>query len=162
MMKRTFLSIVVFCFSLLIVGCGKEPSQISCKSEQKEDDVSVVVEMLFKRNNKKNLVTSGQLIMSYDLSGITFGEASGEKLNHDDIGGVIDTMFSNVCLDVGDNYENCEVIETKNGADVVMTFDLTNLARTSAGKFHKNMSIEQIKSFIIGRNEELEMTCTTS
>lgn len=162
-MKKRLMILTIICFGLLLVGCGnkKEASEISCKYGQVEEGVSVVVEMIFKRDNKKKLVTSGQLIMSYNLSDLTFEEENGEELGKDDIEGLIETMFSGVCNNIGDNYSDCNVVETEKGADIVMDFNLTNLAQTSGGEFHKNMTIEQIKQYIIGRNEETDMMCTT-
>ena len=162
-MKKNVKLLIIVCISLLAIGCGKkEPSQVSCVYKQGEDNMAVEVEMLFKRDNNKKLVTSGKLIMTYDLSGITFGEESGENIGKDDIEGVFETMFSNVCTDIGDNYSDCEVVETKNGANIIMTFNLDNLAKTSAGEFHKNMTIPQIKEFITGKNKDIQMNCTTS
>lgn len=162
-MKKRLMILTIICFGLLLVGCGnkKEASEISCKYGQTEDGLSVVVKMVFKRDNKKKLVTSGQLIMSYNLSDLTFGEVDGEELGKDDIGGLIETMFSSVCNNIGENYSDCNVVETENGADIIMDFDLNNLSQTSGGEFHKNMTIEQIRQYIIGRNEETDMICTT-
>lgn len=161
-MKKRFMILIVVCFGLLLVGCGnKEASEISCKYGQTEDDLSVVVEMVFKRDNKKKLVTSGQLIMSYNLGNLTFEDEDGDELGKDDIDGFVETMFASVCDNIGDNYSDCKVVETESGADIVMDFNLTSLAQTSGGEFHKNMTIEQIKKYIMGRNEDTDMICTT-
>lgn len=158
-MKKKIMYLTMICVTLLMAGCGNktEPSEISCKFSQKENDLSVIVKMEFKRDNEKKIVTSGQLVMSYDLRNLSLG-------NEEDKNGVDsfeEIMFSSVCDNIGDNYTDCNVVETESGVDIIMAFNLDNLAKTSAGQFHKNMTIAQIKSYIMGRNENTDMICTT-
>ncbi len=155
--------IIILLALLTLTGCGnkKDLSEISCKYSQSEDDMGVVVEMRFKRDNKKNLVTSGELIMSYNLAGIDLGSYEGEELTKDNVDGLITGLFSSVCDNTGDNYTDCKVVETEKGADIVMSFNLDNLAKTSEGQFHKNMNIQQIKSYILKRSTDSNMVCTT-
>ncbi len=162
-MKKIMMLLILLFIVITLAGCGNknQASEISCKYNQSEDDMGVIVEMKFKRDNKKNLVTSGELIMSYNLAGIDLGSIEGEELNKDNVDGLIEGLFSSVCDNIGDNYTNCEVVETENGADIVMVFNLDNLAKTSEGQFHKNMNIQQIKSYILKRSSDSNMVCTT-
>lgn len=160
-MKKKVMILTILCLTLLLVGCGKtEPSEISCEFSQKENNMSVIVKMEFTRDNEKKLVTSGQLVMSYNFKDLYLGN-DGEEESKDDASGFIDIIFSSVCDNPGENYTDCKVIETDNGADIVMPFNLDNLVKTSAGQFHKNMTIEQIKNYIMSRNENSDMVCTT-
>lgn len=162
-MKKTFMFIFILCSVFLICGCGnkKEPSQISCKYTEGAGDFGVAVEMLFKRDNKKELVTLGQLIMSYDLGGTKLSELQTGEYDENSVEGIMGNLFDSVCDNLGTNYEDCEIVETDTGVDVVMTFNLTGLAQTSAGEFHRNMTINQIKQYIQGKNEDVQMVCTT-
>lgn len=162
-MKKKIMILLLVLLCGLLVGCGnkKEPTEISCKYVEGEDELSVSVEMVFKRDNKKKLITDGKLIMSYNLSDLAFGEVDEDQIGEDSLSAFMDTMFAGVCDNIGTNYKDCEIKETKKGADVIMTFNLTNLAQTSAGEFHRNMTIEQLKNFISKKENETDMICTT-
>ena len=161
-MKKCICTILLIFFICLLAGCkNDEPSQISCKYSEGSGDFSVVVEMLFKRDNKREKVTFGHLKMSYDLGDIKLDDIKNGNIEDEEVANLLSTLFDTVCQNVGSNYSDCDVVETDIGADVIMTFDLTNLAQTSSGSFHRNMSIEQIKEYIQSRSEDMQMVCTT-
>lgn len=161
-MKKMIMLSIAIILAFLSIGCSNKDdlTEISCKYVEKEDDMSVEVEMYFKRDNKENIVTLGQLKMFYDFSSISFSDEK-EEVSISEIENIVDLLFSGVCDNLGDNYSDCIVNKNEKSAEVVMTFNLSNLAQTSSGKFNKNMSIEQIRQFIINNDQDTDMICIT-
>ena len=124
-MKKTFMFILIFLLMISISGCGnkKEPSQISCKYKEVTGDFAVNVEMLFKRDNKKKLVTSGQLIMSYDLGESNLSDIQSQESDENSVDGILGGFFDTVCDNIGANYTNCEIVETEKEISYLSSFE---------------------------------------
>ena len=155
MKKKILIGLLLSCV-LLLTGCGsnKEASVVSCKYSANEESVGVVVEMKFERDNEAELITNGQVSMSYVFADITSDEATSTN-------SIITSMFDGICDDLGSIYKDCDLNINGNSAEVVMVFDLDVLETTSGGSFTKNMSVSQVKGYIQTQSEIDGLVCTT-
>lgn len=149
MKKYIFMMVIIL---LCCVGCGeKKSSTINCTYTTTEEDINLIVDMIFVRDNEKNIITDGKFIMSYTISGL-------ELLDEEDR----NNMFSNMCDDLSYLYSNCEIKMLDNGAEIINTFNLDELESSSNGNFKKTHTIKELETYILEQNNFEGMTCETS
>lgn len=154
-MKKFLMISLLFIMPLLLSGCGNnvEATLVSCKYVSNEDNISAEVEMKFKRDNAKQEITNGYLIMSY-----VFNDGGNDEDSSFD--SLISTMFDGICDNFDSNYKDCDLIVNGNNVDVVMEFDLDALESMSNGTFKKSMTVSQVKGYILAQNEIDGLVCT--
>lgn len=155
-MKKYLFLFLICSVVLLCVGCGNEEktSTINCTYTTTEEDINLIVDMIFVRDNKKKIITDGKVIMTYSIAGLELLEEEQRNTYFDD-------MFSNMCDDLSYLYSDCNIKLLSNGAEIMNTFDLEQLESSSNGNFKRSHTIEEIKEYILEQNSFEGMTCET-
>lgn len=153
-MKKYILLLVMCIFTMFLVGCGKEEktSTINCTYTTTENDINLIVDMIFVRDNEKEVISDGKFIMTYMISGLEILEESERNTYLND-------MFDGVCDDLSYLYSGCDVKLLDNGAEIINTFDLDELESSSSGKFKRSHTLKELEDYILKQNDFEGMTC---
>lgn len=154
-MKR-FNKIVFLVFGLFMLsGCGQTGNTLNCSYTKQEGDLTALTEIVFERDPETQEIASGAIVMSYVID--------KENLSKDKLKEVteyVEPMFENICGTLESVYEDCNVVEEDGNKKAVMYFNLDTMESMSGGIFKKDMSLNQLRAYMISTNlENNDMTC---